>query len=275
MKICVLGSGIAGLLASKALDDCGYDFDIYTDAIMCEMKTLGLHYLHDSCGLNLRHEYIYNLVIGDDGYMPLHDQYCKKVFGELNITRFTNSLVNLPAYNRIYDIKKAFEMLFDSYVDKMKTMDVIRDNIKILRNEYDLIISTIPLHYITGVYKCDYEEVYIRNKMPWEAPIDMIREFCYKNYVVYNIDKNIDWYRLSVVDHMPTAEYAGGHNFYELLDAKDIKITKKVISSGVDTKMFLRRNRIFLTGRWGAWDRAQLAHDTYYNVLNILKMEGN
>lgn len=247
MKVAILGAGMAGLLAAKALAENSVEYTLF-DKNLHEgaSNNPGLHYLHDSCGLPLEPKIVFNYVIGcKEGELP-HEQYSRKLGTPLN-----NSLVDLPAYSVVYDFQEAYNILLHRYGKKVQHLEIVPSMVESLLERYDKIISTIPLPALFPEAKCEYVEVQAVKGRPFSIPT-----LPGDNQVVYNIDENVNWYRYSRVFGVEWTEVKQGGDF----------TIKKV----VDTNFRSPDDRIILLGRWGSWNRKFLAHHSYYETLRRL-----
>jgi hypothetical protein len=254
LKIAILGSGVAGLLACKGLVDSGVsieNIDILTRSTELELSP-GLHYLHDNCGLDIKQLTVYNYILPDrkSSSDPPHIQYSKKVGNPEN-----NSVKDLKAYEVVYDMQGAHKMLHDMYASRMKVKNITREKLEILKSEYDLVISTLPLYVLYPHAKCEKIEVEV---VLDEAP-DSLQGFEY-NYVAYNLSNDEKWYRSSSVN---------GRTMMEVLPGYEGK-TKK-IPKLIDTDYEHTDKKVLLAGRYGTWNRKYLAHQAYYDTRRFIR----
>lgn len=249
MRVAILGAGAAGLLSAQALTDLGIEHDMFDREIPTVSKAKGLHYLHDNCGLPLRWVTVHNYVLGvKEGELP-HEQYSRKLGTPLN-----NSLVDLPAFNTGYDFRQAFEILVDRHAHKVEEMFITQEKAFSLLDEYDYIISTIPLPILFPEAKCEKVERRVKKGRP--EGIDQLIGLN-SNQVIYNIDEQVNWYRYSNVL---------GNEWTEVVEGGDFTIPKIVT-----TDFQSPDERIILQGRYGKWDRKFLAHHAYYETLRRFK----
>lgn len=269
MSVCVIGCGMSGLLAAKAVKD--FDPNIYlmildkSENAISQQK--GLHYLHDNCGLELKPYTVKNFVnVPTDSVESNNVLYSKKVWGSDNV--LNNSLVNLPAKVEIYNFKEAFDILTKQFSKYVVECNFNLGMIKKLQSEYDMIISTIPMPILFPHISYGSEIVYIVDSLP----LDMyeIKDF----EVHYNLFPDVPWYRVSKIFGQEYTEIVGNFprdnefHFY-----KNFTPVKKIITqTEYDVKEVLQKYGILLAGRWGCWNRKKLVHHVYSDVLDALKI---
>jgi len=245
MRVAILGSGAAGLLSAQALTDLGIDHDIYDKHMPTMSKVKGLHYLHDNCGLPLDWVTVHNYVLGvKEGELP-HMQYSNKLGIPEN-----NSLVDLPAFNTGYDFRQAMEILIGNHADKVRLLDITQEVVVYLLEDYDYIISTVPLNIVYPEADCKMLQQRVKKGRP--EGIDKLIGLN-TNQVIYNIDEQVDWYRYSNIL---------GNEWTEVIHGGDFTIPKII-----DANFYCPDDRILLQGRYGKWDRKFLAHHSYYETI--------
>lgn len=259
MNVCILGAGMSGMVAAKALDDMGIEFDIFDKCETNVSQQKGLHYLHGDVGLQLIPFRLKNLVIKDvfddrmDNYI-----YSIKIWGNTQI--LNNSMVNLPAETNVYDFRHAYEMLTDYYGERVVKMDIQKSMLTGLQHEYDMIISTIPLKVLFPEYVCESETMWVSEDLPQGVEL---KDFT----VVYNLMLDVPWYRCSKVFGQTYTEYVGSHE--AAFPIKKIKTCEQVV---LDRNSLLKNDHILLVGRFGTWDRKKLVHQVYDDVIRGVKI---
>jgi len=249
MRVAILGAGAAGLLSAQALTDLGIEHDLFDKELPSISKAKGLHYLHDNCGLPLRWITVHNYVLGvNEGEKP-HEQYSRKLGTPLN-----NSLVDLPAFNAGYDFKQAIELLVERHLDKVSVLEVTKETVPTLLEEYDYVINTVPLPIIFPQAVCKKVDRKVMKGRP--EGIDKLVGLN-PNQVIYNIDEQVNWYRYSNVL---------GNEWTEVVEGGDFTISK-IITTDFQSP----DERIILQGRYGKWDRKFLAHHAYYETIRRFK----
>lgn len=248
-KVCVIGAGIAGLLAALAADKAGAKVTLY-DQFPGKAAPVGLHYLHDPCGLDLEPVHVYNIILTKDGdATPPHVQYAKK----LNIPG-ENSLKDLAMRVDGWNMQQAYTLLWKRFKDRCEERTVEPKQVIALIKAYDLVVSTIPLQRLIPEVGCSGLEFKAYSGRPPGMGRALLGNT--NNVVVYNTDPNYDWYRYSCIN---------GHEWTEGLTKGDHSIIKPV-----NAEFQSPYPNLLLTGRWGQWKRGVLAHESYYDVIKRL-----
>lgn len=249
MRIAVLGAGMSGLVAAKALLDMNYDFNIFDKCESNVSQQVGLHYLHNDLGLELEPHKLQNLIVRDSKQADSDARtYSRKIWG--NDSVLDNSLRDLLAYTTVYDFREAFELLNIVFKPSVIKLDISPGHIAVLKTKYDLIISTIPLPILYPYVLCESETMWAINNMP-DIKID---DFT----VIYNLKSNDSWYRTSMVFGQPFTEY-----IKQVPGAFPIK---KIKTANVNIYQTMFSDHVLLVGRFGCWDRHKLVHHIYNDV---------
>lgn len=249
MRVAILGAGMAGMLAAKALQESGISCLLFDkNPQQGASNNVGVHYLHDPCGLELEPKIIRNYLIGcEDGCLP-HEQYSEKLGTPLN-----NSLVDLPSYQVAYSFQEAHRLLRKRFEDKVIKLDIKPSTLFRLMKDCDKVISTIPLPILFDGAECLSVGARVARGKPYNLP-----DLPGHNKVVYNIDLEDNWYRYSNVFGVEWTEVKEGGEFF----------IKKIVSTDFVSPF----EDLELLGRWGAWDRKFLAHDAYYETIRRLQL---
>lgn len=248
-KVCIIGAGISGLLAALAADEAGAEVTLF-DQLPGKATHVGLHYLHDPCGLDLEPVVVYNIVLTNDSdKSEPYLQYAKK----LNIPG-DNSLKDLPLRVDGWNLQQAYNLLWERFKDRCEEHTVEPKQLKSLVKEYNLVVSTIPLQRLIPGVSCFGREF----KAYLGRPPGMSRALYgnTNNVVVYNTDMDYDWYRYSCIN---------GLEWTEGLVKGDHSIIKPI-----EPEFKNPYPNLLLTGRWGKWKRGVLAHESYYEVKQRL-----
>jgi len=249
MRVAILGAGMSGLVAAKALYDMDVcELHIYDKCTTNVSQQKGLHYLHGNCNLPLDPHRLENLVFKpSDMEVGANVQYSIKVWGNANV--LNNSLVDLPIDTTVYDFRKAFGMLQDKFGYNIRRATVDRDFVKACQMEYDLVVCTIPLQVVFPMIACESETVYVSEGLPDDVELN---DFT----VAYNIHMDVPWYRASKVFGQTYTEYVGAH-------PTAIPIKKIKTQTSIDLMKVFKTHRIMMVGRFAEWNRKRLVHEVY------------
>lgn len=258
-QVAIIGAGMSGMLAAKALVDKGFEnFTIFDKKQPNKKPKKGLHYLHNPCGLPLKAELVHNIVIGANGTTPPYMQYANKLRIPHN-----NSVNGLKSYTRVYDFNQAYGMLLDLFRERIRVEEMNRDSVRRLLKygEYDRAVSTIPRDCVDSKAQCGGKEVLTITGRPVNWDGELFPQL--KNVVIYNLDEKVSWYRYSRVFGHEVTEY--GRRPEGVAD--NCPTITKIIKDEQGDVMHWSDGEVFLTGRWGRWERGYLAHQTYYDTL--------
>ena len=246
-KFAIFGAGITGLLAAKAINDSGGSFKIF-DKSAPSQDSAGLHYLHRNCGLPLEKATICNVLVGAKSGVDPAEIYGRKIFGAE--VQPSNSLMRLPAYNTIYDIRAAKDMLLEQYGGCVELTNINRDVAKVVCAEFDYVISTIPAFCLFDGH-FPRQGIYVSKSIPTGTGIPEL----FENFSMYNVGERDHWCRASRVFGQEYTESAtsGEQMIYKVIDG--------IFENPFDNMM--------LVGRYGAWKRNYLAHMAYYDVKRV------
>lgn len=245
MKVVILGSGLAGLLAAKAAEDCGVDFEILTASKTSPPSFPGFTFLHDNCGLPLVPEFVVVQRIGSPKIYKEKRGYPPKVstsWGGVN-EEFTGTLG--------YNPYEAFTLLCGKYSGKMKELFVTRGILEDLTNHCDLVISSLPLNQLCP--EGEFETVYGWLKREEGHSPSKI------NTAIYSGSYEDKWSRRSSMWGEVWSEY--GH-FVE----GGLRVEKPISCKGIELN-----EKILLVGRKGTWDKREMAHHSYYKTYGRIK----
>lgn len=248
-KIAILGAGLSGMLAAKALEDSGFEgqYDILTKEISCPK---GYTFLHDNCNMDL-----------DDVLIEVVQIGSKKAYKrKLNYEQKVNASwkTGLKKYwLHGHDACEAMYKIVEKVYDKIVYTRTDKDKIDFLKKTYDKIISTIPLNCLyppKDNINYEYTEIKLlvgERKSPG------------KNIVTYDgveASNTIRYGRLNrklFYEYPPETELEGS-----------ITIKKPIVAHNVP---YDYSNKIILAGRNGEWNKNILAHQVYWKIFGMVK----
>lgn len=260
-RVLILGCGPAGLISAWAALSTGAEVIIVSSKKKSDL--FGCQYLHEKLpDLPLRSEQIDYVVRGT------YEQYREKVYGDKPIpVPISPVLYEGPA--RAYDIRSAYEMLWNVFGDAIEDAVVKPTEVQKMLTYYDAAtnISTIPLpalcqrpdaHYFNQV------QSYAMGSSPWQAvPVE-----CPKNTVVCDGTDEVSFYRKANVFEHTTVEWPGHRKKPPL---RGVVPFVKPINTTCDCWTGAVIHRI---GRHGRWQKGVLAHTAYKETINAI-MLGN
>lgn len=253
MKIAILGSGPAGLFAAHALTDAGYDFRIFSMGKKSHLN--GAQYLHRPIpGLSApadQSKVSYQL-------RGTVDEYRLKVYGPRPVTVSVETLIG---EHTAWDIRTAYDTAWALYSSAITAGFVTSRQAWELVDEYDLVISTIPATSLCAdryFHQFPSSSVRVAGDAPGlgiRCPIEVD-----EGTIVCNGLASPSWYRAANVFGHRTVEWPSHDVFH------DAALIRKPISTNCDCG----GKKVLRLGRFGTWDKKELAHMAYYKTKEYL-----
>lgn len=259
MKAVVLGSGPAGMFAAHALAEAEVDFDILSNTKE-RSKLQGAQYLHQSIpGITDP------LPVSEIEYVKMGtaEGYSHRVYG---CQRPDISWNNYPQ-GKVggFNLRRAYFRAFSAYKDKINIpfagQGLSYDDVDWITLSYDLVVNTVPL----VAFKDPAVDYGFSSQTVWITSENLHYALDNRNRIIYNGQPKGDgyskWYRSSQLFGWTAYEYG------DLADAPDDAVLVRkplavAISPVPDTWL--------CAGRYGAWRKAALTHDAYYQTLQRL-----
>jgi len=251
-SVCVLGAGPAGLLAAWGAVKEGVGTLVIGDRDTSYRpgRIFSLQYLHDPCGLefaarriHLHYDVDPSPVLLETSLQYAYNRKLGRPDDEENSTRF---LFESPV--NVWSLKDAYYWLYRSLATAMIQDEVDFDRILNICENYDLVISTIPLDLLFPHMEWPVRETLIT---PGFAPLVIPRNTC-----LYNLEPTVPWYRITHLDGGLSAEWISKGDY----DPDVFQKLRKVVKA---PKYPPLPNNLVLAGRWGTWDPKALTHDAY------------
>jgi len=244
----VLGAGLNGLLATKAVEDAGGKVDkIITDKLTGLFP--GFMVLEDDCGLSLEQHEISIEMVGDESIYSFKR-------GERKGGSSWFAYKDCRPKHKVYNPYEAYTKLLAEYGDKIEYAKLNYIDIDYLSRQGHTIISTIPMPVVfPGV-------LYSSNKgflYKMGAGISCEPEGM---YVEYNGDENTPHSRKSHLWGETWYEYTNKEQISIISGDTIIPFTKPVSYHG----KFVIPPNLFLEGRLGEWVRKRKAEDVYWRI---------
>jgi hypothetical protein len=278
MKVAILGSGMAGLLAAKAVFDVtGEPADIITNRLPVQIDwsgTNGIHVLHDTCGMNIPEMLVTNLVVlplfengepqllaslGEWERSMANGTYGQKVYGS---RRASTSITRMPGVIEGYEYVTAFNILVNTFGGYAKAYrNITETSMHRISREYDFVVSSIPRHNVTPKWIAHkFSIAYVSQRPPIGfAPNPTMG----KNFVVYNADPTADWSRTSCVTHGNIEYWSTEYASIPDYPLPDLRKVEKVLKGD----NFVFPDNVLPVGRYGKWEAGVLASDAYWETV--------
>jgi len=243
-KIAILGNGISGTLAAKALKDSGNEeFDIISKDSNIP-KVRGFFLLHDSCNFDGIEKVSFKVE-----QLGREEVYKKKLSynGEVS-SSWKNGLESyfMVGYNPYPSIVQEWH----SNRHRIVEYELVPEDFDLLFYDYDWVISTIPPNNLFKSAELKYSKIWIKDK-----PAD---DNGY--YAKYFGTDDTDKIRESQLWGRKSIEYS--------IEKEGSAICIKPIKA----KNLPKDDRLTLAGRKGKWNKNILAHQVYYQVLDEINL---
>jgi hypothetical protein len=269
MSVAILGAGPSGLAAAHAVRNNGAEVSIYSKGQLPRFGDKGQSQFGTPTKSQLfGAQYLHEPIPGIDCGKPVDicvqfigtaDGYRQKVYGEEY--RGPVSPNNFHSDHRAWDIRKAYDNLWDAYEESIYSATINLENIeevvRDLRKSHNIIISTIPRRdlCLNPEHEFKSQKVYAIGDAPALGVRNPIH--CEPNTLVYNGSPSYGWYRKSNMFGHSTAEWPA-HKDSAKPPVRGVAIVEKPISTNCDCWPSLR-----YLGRYGAWKKGILVHHVY------------
>lgn len=252
----VLGCGPAGLFATHALVQSGWDVTVFSNKRRSEM--FGAQYLHQIIpGLSTEMVRLEYRLQGDvEGYRH-------KVYGSMPAV--TVSPEHLTGRHTVYNIRVAYYAAWDRYVNRIKHrpgMGAAEVTELLEGGGFGMVVSSLPAPSICyKVHRFPAQRVWAIGDAPERGifcPVEMP-----PNTVVCNGDTPPSWYRASNVFGYKTCEWPEGTK----PPIQDLAEVIKPLRTDCDCHMYDKR--FIRVGRYGTWTKGVLSHQAYLTVKEM------
>lgn len=239
-KVAILGTGPAAMFAAHA-----------ASAFPVEITILGPKTPSVLRGAQYLHKHVPGITDPQCDfwvdYMKLGtiDGYSQKVYGEQRPDVSWNLYPD--GQHPAWDLRLAYRTAYSMYHKLIVPVHLKPEDISAIDQDYDLVISTIPLPVLVGNWAWfNYQEVWITS---WEC------DAAEPAVIVYNGMLDGGWYRYSQIQGWAALERSFNPN-----DGQAVAVKKPL---GYDESRALVPLDWLLVGRYGAWNKKALAHDSY------------
>lgn len=272
-RAAVFGCGPAGLFASHALAQMGWEFDIFSKRRRSEIY--GAQYLHSPIpGLpedKGEVRYVFDGGSVEDYLMKVYGSL--PPFGEVQWAQSTLSEDPRPAW----DLRGAYHAAWDLYVDRIRDVEISpawllggcgADGVSL--SDYSVFISSVPADTLCRApSRPDLVPHQFRSQRVWaigDAPERGV--FCPvsvpNGIITYNASRDVGWYRASNVFNYKTAEWPESRR----PPIEGVAAVSKPLNTSCNC--WLDHPRFIRVGRYGSWDKTQHVHHAYQRTLELI-----
>lgn len=265
MKVIVLGSGPAGLMAAQgiadALENCASEDMIPPGG--AEMSIISRKVKSPLYGAQYLHQPIPRMTPPEPRAISYQmrgstDDYRRKVYGQM--WDGTVSPEDLAGNHMGWDIRATYDALWERWEPIISDVDIDPIGLRnILTDDPDLIINSIPRPVLCHQgHSFGATEVWAAGDAP-ELGINL-QYRCTPFSVVCNGDDNPSWYRMSNVFGRTTIEWPGSLKAVPVTTATRVqKPTQHQCDCWADAPMEH-------VGRYGEWSKGVLSHTAYFKA---------
>ena len=245
--IAIVGCGPSGLLAAHAVRQTTKLKPMIYATEKRPSKLSGAMYLHEPIeGITPEHHDI--LVINKIGTA---EGYAKKVYGHTDHPVSWHHFEAGPS--PMWSLRVAYERLWHLYKTRIRAREINHIGLHELTQEFDKVICTAPKPRF-----CLKPDQHSFTAQPiWIRVVE--HENIKGNFMTYNGEEDVPWYRSSHIDRVLSFEYATKPPFKGLLEGK------KPIENNCDCWP-----TVLWTGRFGSWTKGVLTHHVYAQVHDAL-----
>lgn len=263
MKVLVLGSGPAGLIAAHTASMTGADVLVYSKGDKSPLY--GCQYLHAPIPYATRKTPVrVNYVLEGTA-----DGYAYRVYGEAP-SRPRTSVETLTSHHDAWDIRDTYDWLWMTYGSYVQPWDfTVRPPAELVAYaQPDLVVSSIPANLLcrNGSHRFDAQEIWAMGDAPdlgQEVPYPCPPETVLCNGHGFDAPQ---WYRISNVFGYKTVEWPGR---IKKPPMPGVARVKKPLLTNCDCEQFLGAPTIRV-GRYGSWRKGVLAHEAEAATLKAL-----
>lgn len=256
MSVAILGSGPAGLLAAHAAVKAGHSPTIYArgersvihGAQFLHVPILDVTSMEPDAAVNFDH-------------WGCAEEYAMKVYGDATAPCSWRSFEGeIP----IWSMQEAYARLWMMYKDLIVSINLTSDEISMVEDSFEHIISTIP-----GPALCKEPAEKHVHQFTWANVwvTDAEQERIPYNGVVLNGIHEDSWYRSSNIMGYGSTEWPGSLIDYQVAEmhAGQRVMIQKPLANNCTCRPEITR-----AGRFGEWRKGILVHHAYDKTQEVL-----
>lgn len=253
-EVAVLGCGPAGMLAAHAAAMVFDRVDIYSKPVRSHIG--GAQYLHEAIPLLTSTVPDSTCELIKVGTAP---GYSHKVYGavreDISWYRYGERRYN------VWNLREAYERTWHLYKEWIRPLTLDPGIVRRLNTEYQFVISSIPLYELVP------EDIRDRFGFHWQTVwITQAPLIGGSNYIEYNGNPDVPYYRRSVLFDTEGFEYGARH----LAPNEAVTVRKPLGCEKADHVM----PSVHKVGRYGTFQKTKLAHHAYVDTLEIITKHG-
>lgn len=249
MEVAILGCGPAGLLAAHAVTKAGHRPVIFS---RYEKSTIsGAQFLHRPVEDATLPEEAFDITFQMSGDEAGYVSRLYRDHGQVD-----SSWKNYQDGERVvaYPMATTYDRLWSKYRSRIEEVDLDLGQIRRIYMDHPEVVSTIPRGYLAS----DDQASKFRSATVHIGVNDVYGMSLPENTIWYNgsnYDDGNDVYRASNIQGITSGEYVKPQDHTH-------PVVKPIRFEGVD-----EFPDIFKVGRYGRWDKRQLAHSAYSETL--------
>lgn len=257
--VAVLGCGPAGLLAAHGVAQHGHTVTIH--ALKVRSKIGGAQYIHQPIPGLIFFDHVPK---GQALYKQAgtREGYASKVYGDpaapVSWDRYP------PGTYEVWSMQGVYDQLWSMYQAQIFAERLDFERMCQLQQEYDHVISSVPLPAICGDHNgehgFDRQRVWI-DYGPAGSPGP--------NVIIYDGTREVSWYRYSNLFGWHGWEYSFDPSEHRDMWKPHFEIQKVDKPLSTDCNCWTDTPGVTLVGRYGKWSKDVLAHHAYVEASNI------
>jgi hypothetical protein len=268
MKVAILGCGPAGLLAAQAVSNAGHQPEIFSKPIKSQIS--GAQYLAKSIHNVTEPKDKFTIFFRKDGD---GDTYTRRLYEgrDVPVMSSWHSYEDGRGYDA-WSMTAIYDQLWNLYGPMVHPIELDHEGMEILLHEYELVISTIPKHFVVRALIDEYRDPESKFPEGWFEKREVYIQTKNLPNTLQSLDDNTIWYNgTGFYGSMYRASRINGILSAEYTHPQDgcFPIIKPIRYGGI--RLGDLYPNLYCVGRYGAWSKMQLVHHAYFKTLNILR----